>query len=222
MAIIIPSELTEILDRIRTLRSKMYRIRVGTMDPDRRSLLMALRKLKSPSELEQTLIDTITNEEIKFNESNNTQAAACKKECGELYEKVRQICKVLLLGKYVHHTTDNYLQYMRVTKVSMAPGDNGPTVRISGDSINFRRDTGLFHSMEPLEFPIVWCGTAGIPGSAHALLNLSIVSEQNILDSVNWYKTIMVSKCDSIIQYTSKLKDIPIPPDEPVDASKWW
>lgn len=222
MPVTIPTVLKENLDNIRKLRNKMYHMRVNTMDPDRHALLKALRKLESPTELEQSLIDTIVNEELKLNESNNTQLAACKKECDELYEKVRQVCKDLFLGKYVQRATDHYLQQMRVTKVAMAPGDNGPTVRLSGDSIIFRRDSGLFHTMGPLEFPIVWCGTGSIPGSAYSLLNLDIITEQNIIDSVNGYKTLMVSKCDDIIKYTVKLKDIPMQPDEPVDTSKWW
>lgn len=106
--IVIPKELTELIDRFHFLWSKLLIIKEQRIDSDRHAILETLRNIKAPSELEKRLMEQIEAEEKACLETDDELEKSYQDEEAGLYEKVRQVCKDMFLGKYIKHLTAWY------------------------------------------------------------------------------------------------------------------
>lgn len=221
--IVIPKELPDLIDRFHFLWNKLRIIKDQRIDSDRHALLEKLRNIKAPSELEKRLMEQIEGEEKACLDNGNKLEKTYREEEAGLYEKVRQVCKSMLLGKYIKHLTARYTIYMRVDKVTMI----GHTVSISGKSISFYRDTDTFqwscvqqYDLFDIGHVIYGNATPTLESLESEMQHFDIISREDFINQMKEYKDNMVKECDHIIDYAEKMEDSPMPEDEPVDASK--
>lgn len=222
--IVIPKELPELIDGIHFWRSKRWDIRNQSIDSERHHILDKLRNLSAPSELEKRLIEQLSAEEQKcLINGPETDKEYRDKEIA-LYEKVRLVCKDMLLGKYIKHITAWYTIYMRVDHVFMT---SGPTVYISGKSISFYREHDTFQWACEQQYDLLDIGkvmyghsTPTMESIADELKLYDIMSREEVINIMKEYKDKLVKECDHIIDYAEKMEDGPMPEDVPVDTSK--
>lgn len=222
--IAIPKELPELIDAIHYWRNKRRDIRNQSIDSERHHILVNLRNLSAPSELEKRLIEQISAEEQKcLLNGPETDKEYRDKEIA-LYEKVRLVCKDMLLGKYIKHITAWYTIYMRVDKVSMIDGN---TVSISGKSISFYREHDTFQWACEQQYDLLDIGkvmyghsTPTMESIADELNLYDIISREKVINLMKEYKDKLVKECDHIIDYAEKMEDGQMPEDVPVDTSK--
>jgi len=222
--IIIPKELPELIDGIHFWRSKRRDIRNRSIDSERHHILDKLRSLSTPSELEKRLIEQLAAEEQKFMLNGPETDKEYREKEIALYEKVRLVCKDMLLGKYIKHITAWYTIYMRVDKVSMTSGN---TVYISGKSISFYREHDTFQWACEQQYDLLDIGkvmyghsTPTMESIADELKLYDIMSREEVINIMKKYKDKLVKECDHIIDYAEKMEDGQMPEDVPVDTSK--
>lgn len=221
--IVIPKELPDLIDRFHFLWNKLRIIKEQRIDSERHSLLETLRNIKAPSELEKRLIEQIEGEEKACLDNDDKLEKAYREEEASLYEKVRQACKGMLLGKYVKHLTAWYTIYTRVDRVTMT----GRTVSITGKSISFYRERDTFQwtceqNYDLFDIGQVIYGNAAptLESLESELQNFEIIGREDLINRMKEYKANLVKECDHIIDYAEKMEDGPMPEDVPVDTSK--
>ncbi len=221
--IVIPKELPDFIDRFHFLWNKLRIIKKHRIDSERHALLERLRNIKAPGELEKRLMEQIEGEEKACLDNGNTLEKAYQDEEASLCEKVRQVCKDMLLGKYIRHLTALYTIYMRVDKVTMT----GHTVYISGKSISFYREHNTFQWTCEQLYELFDIGQVIYGNAAPTLESLEsemqhfeIISREDLISRMKEYKNNQVKECDHIIDYAEKMEDGPMPEDEPVDIGK--
>lgn len=221
--IVIPKELPELIDRFRFLWSKLSIIKKQRIDSDRHALLDTLRSIKEPSELEKQLMEQIEGEEKACLDNDSKLEKAYRDEEAGLYEKVRQLCKGMLLGKYIKYLTAWYIIYMRVDKVTMT----GRTVYISGKKISFYRKYNAFqwtreeqYSLFDIDAVIYGHATPTLESLESELQHFEIISREDLINRMKEYKDNLVKECDHIIDYAERMEDGPMPEDVPVDPDK--
>jgi len=221
--IVIPKKLPDLIDRFHFLWNKLRIIKEQRIDSERHSLLETLRSIKAPSELEKRLMEQIEGEEKAcLDNSDKLEKAYLDEEAG-LYEKVRQVCKGMFLGKYIKHLTAHYTLYMRVERVTM----NGTTAYIAGHAISFYRDTGTLQWTCGQQYDLFDIGhvisghaTPTMESLESELQHFDIMSREDFINQMKEYKTKQVEECDRIIDYAQMMEWQPFPEDEPVDTSK--
>ena len=221
--IVIPKELPDLIDRFHFLWNKLRIIKDQRMDSDRHDLLEKLRSIKAPSELEKRLMEQIEGEEKACLENGDKLEKAYRDEEAGLYEKVRQVCKGMFLGKYLKHITAWYTIYMRVDQVTMS----GCTVSISGKSISFYREHNDFQWTCVQHYDlfdighVIYGNATPTPESLESeLQHFELISREDLINLMKEYKANRVKECDHIIDYAEKMEDGPMPEDVPVDTSK--
>lgn len=221
--IVIPNELPGLIDRFHFLWNKLRIIKEQRINSDRHALLDTLRSIKEPSELEKRLMEQIEGEEKACLDSDAKLEKAYRDEEAGLYEKVRQACKGMLLGKYIKHLTAWYVIYMRVDKVTMTER----TVYISGKSISFYRKDNAFqwtceqqYSLFDIGDVIYGHATPTLESLESELQHFEIISREDLIHRMKEYKDNLVKECDHIIGYAEKMEDGPMPEDVPVDTGK--
>ena len=221
--IIIPKELPDLIDRFHFLWNKLRIIKKQRIDSDRHVLLDTLRNIKAPSELEKLLMEQIEAEEKAWREDDNKLEKTYRDEEASLYEKVRQICKGMFLGKYIKLLTAHCTIYMRVEQVTM----NGTTAYITGHAISFYRDTGTLQwtcvqqeSVFDIGQVIYGHAVPTLKSLETELQHLEIISREDFLNRVKEYKAKQMEECDHIIDYAQMMECHPFPEDVPVDTSK--
>lgn len=221
--IVIPKELPDLIDRFHFLWNKLRIIKEQRMDSDRHTLLETLRNIKAPSELEKRLIEQIEGEEKACLDNGDKLEKAYRAEEAGLYEKVRQVCKGMFLGKYIKHLTAWYTIYTRVDQVTMT----GRTVSITGKSISFYRERDTFQwtceqNYDLFDISQVIYGHAAptLESLESELRNFEIIGREDLINRMREYKNNLVKVCDHIIDYAEKMEDGPMPKDVPVDTSK--
>ena len=221
--IIIPKELPELIDRFHFLWSKLRIIKEQRIDSERHVLLDYLRNFKTPSELEKRLMEQIEGEEKACLDNSDKLEKAYRDEEAGLYEKVRQVCKGMFLGKYIKHLTTNYTIYMRVEQVAV----NGTTAYIAGSAISFYRDTGTLQwtcgqrcDLFDIGHVIYGHATPTMESLESELQQFDIMSREDFISQMKEYKTKQVEECDHIIDYAQMMEWHPFPEDVPVDTGK--
>lgn len=221
--IVIPKELPELIDRFHFLWNKLRNIKDQRIDSDRHALLEKLRNIKAPSELEKRLMEQIEAEEKALWDNDNKLEKTYREEDAGLYEKVRQACKDMFLGKYISHLTAFYVIYMRVDRVTMT----GRTVSISGKSISFYREHNTFqwacvqnYDLFDIGHVIYGNATPTLESLESELQHFEIISREDLINQMKEYKDTLVKECDHIIDYAEKMEEGPMPEDVPVDTSK--
>lgn len=221
--IVIPKELPELIDRFHFLWNKLRIIKEQRIDSDRHAILETLRNIKAPSELEKRLMEQIEAEEKACLENDDKLEMAYREEEAGLYEKVRQVCKGMVMEKYIKHLTAQYTIYMRVDQVTMT----GRTVYISGKGISFYRDHNTFQWACGQQYELFDIGdviyghqTPTLESLETELQHFEIISREDLLNRMKEYKANLVKECDHIIDYAEKMEDGPMPEDVPVDTSK--
>ena len=223
--IVIPKELPDLIDRIYYLRGECKKLKDPDQNQEHRALLTTLRTFKTPTELEKSLIKEL---ESMLQVDTSSLEKQYKEEEYGLYEKIREVCRDMLLGKYVEHFTAHSTVYMRVTKVSMTQGGGG-RVSISGPSISLCRDTNTLQWACKQQFDLFDCCTVNRGSSLYTAESLAtemrhfyIMPKNDIADVLRKYKENVINECDRFISYAENMKDTIFPDDKPVDASKWW
>ena len=221
--IAIPKELTDLIDRFHFLWNKLRIIKLQRMDADRHVLLDTLKNIKAPSELEKRLMEQIEAEEKAVLDNGKELEKTYRDEEAGLYEKVRQVCKNMLLGKYISHLTAHYTIYIRVEKVTMANRE----VFVSGPAISFYRDTGTLQWTCEQQYGLFDIGQVIYGNAAPTLESLEsemqhfeIICREDFINRMKEYKAKQVKECDHIIDYAQMMESRPIPEDVPVDTSK--
>ena len=221
--IVIPKELPDLIDRFHFLWNKLRIIKDQRIDSDRHALLEKLRNIKAPSELENRLMEQIEGEEKACLDNGDKLEKTYREEEAGLYEKVRQACKGMFLGKYIKHITAWYTIYMRVDQVTMT----GRTVSISGKSISFYQEHNNFqwtcvqhYDLFDIGHVIYGNATPTLESLESELQHFEFISREDLLNRMKEYKDNLVKECDHIIDYAEKMEDGPMPEDVPVDTSK--
>lgn len=221
--IVIPKALPELIDRFLFLWNKLRIIKDQRVDSERHALLDYLRNFKAPSELEKRLMEQIEGEEKACLDNSDKLEKTYRDEEAGLYEKVRQVCKSMFLGKYLKHLTAHYTIYMRVEQVAI----NGTTAYIAGHAISFYRDTGdlqwtCVQREDVFDIGHVIYGheTPTMETLKSELQHFDIMSREDFINQMKEYKTKRVEECDHIIDYAQMMECQPFPEDEPVDTSK--
>ncbi len=221
--IVIPKELPDLIDRFHFLWNKLRIIKDQRIDSDRHALLEKLRNIKAPSELEKRLMEQIEGEEKACLDNGDKLEKTYQEEEAGLYEKVRQVCKSMFLGKYIKHITAWYTIYMRVDQVTMT----GRTVSISGKSISFYQEHNNFqwtcvqhYDLFDISQVIYGNATPTLESLETELQHFEIINREDLMNGLKAYKDNMVKECDHIIDYAEKMEDGPMPEDVPVDTSK--
>ena len=222
--IVIPKELPELIDQIHLWRSKRWEAKNRCIDSERHRILENLRSLSTPTELEKRLIEQLSAEEQKCLLNGPEAEKEYRDKELALYEKVRLVCKDMLLGKYIKHITAWYNIYMRVDHVFMT---TGPTVYISGKSISFYREHDTFQWACEQQYVLLDIGKVIYGHSTPTMESISdelklydIMSREEVIKTMTDYKNKLVQECDHIIDYAVKMEDDPMPEDVPVDTSK--
>jgi hypothetical protein len=223
--IVIPKELPDLIDRIYYLRDECKNLKNRDQNQERRALLTTLRTFKAPTELEKSLMKEL--ESMPQVDTSSLEKQYKDEEYG-LYEKIREVCRDMLLGKYVEHFTAHTTVYMRVTKVSMSQGGGG-CVSISGPSISLYKDTNTLQWACEQQFDLFDCCCVKYGNSSNTAESLAtemrhfyIMPKNDIADMLREYKERVLNECDQFISYAENMKDAIFPEDKPVDASKWW
>lgn len=224
----IPPELSEYLDRMHYLLYQNRKLNDAGIDVQRHLILLRLREVEYPTELEKNLIKEISDAEDKCRNEITGMKDSYRVEYCELREKVRQVCRDMFVGKYVKLVTDKYIVYMRVDQVIMQPEDKG-TVYIEGQSVSFYREHGEYqwsvrqqHSIFSIRQVIDGISPRAEDELNHQLSNICLMTRDDVLHAMDEYKKNMMERCDNIIEYVQEMERMPIWEDKPVDSSNWW
>lgn len=226
--ITIPPELSEYLDRMHYLLNQDRKLNDAGIDMQRHLLLARLREVKYPTELEKNLIKEISDAEDKCHNDITGMKDSYRVEYCELREKVRKVCRDMLVGKYVKLVTNKHIVYMRVDQVAMLPEDKG-MVYIEGQAVSFYRENGEYqwsvrqqHSIFSIGQVIDSVSPQAEAELNHQLSNIYLMTRDDVLHVMDEYKKNMMERCDNIIEYVQEMEGMPLSEDKPVDSSKWW
>ena len=227
----IPDELVSTLERIQYLNHVRTGNQDSVVDQKRHNLLEALRALPSNTIAEKALIDEIALAEETFKAAyNKTENETWKELCG-LYEKVRQCCKDMFLGKYVYFSfQDGVGHNLHVRGVKIYQIGDGHLC-IYGTELQYNVD-GTIAERTGIEYKLFRCGEILGMGLLDgrivrsrlesALDKFMYIDLDAILDMVETRKKEIIKVYDLLATIAKQMPDEDLFPDNPANAEEWW
>lgn len=228
----IPDELVSTLERIQYLKHVRVGNQDSVVDMKRHNLLEALRALPSNTSAEKALIDEIALAEENAKAAYNKADSDTWKELCGLYEKVRQCCKDMFLGKYVYFSfQDGVGHHLHVRGVKIY-GLGGGHLCIYGTELQYKCMDDTISEHTSVEYKLFRCGEilgmVTVDGRiVRSRLELALdkfmyIELDDILDMVETRKKAIISTYDMLATIAKQMPDEAMFPDNPANAEEWW
>lgn len=211
-------KLREYLDKLYTLKKKIHACN-KPMCAIRQDFIGKLQSLENRTPTETKLLSELL---VAADEqaAEKSKLETLVKDKQSLYEKIRQVCRDMFLGKYIFRKDSSSRTYYRVLQVKISA--NKPhSVLLVCDRIYLPDTFNLPVIDHGIKVTILTCDT-DIEPSCQTLYNYMYFTREDILSDLTEKKDNMMALYDSFMKAVENMESCPLPADTPCEPEKWW